>query len=181
LNVRNTNNPKHPGTRIVDLRDIDPEEYVIGIACESDPVFIRMKKMYSDQEVGLGRKMFQIFEKRKIPYEHHPNGVDSLGVILRGRYMNGKNKLEHILGNLEKKCGVNNINIKDISLLSVTGRGMNNHVDSRVRVFSALARNGIYDRAIDSGADDCSFFVGVDKSRGEDAVRAVYNEFYGKK
>jgi len=181
LNVRNTNNPKHHGTRIVDSREVSPEEYVVGLACESGPILIRMGKMYSDLEVGLGRKLFQIFEDLKMPYEHHPNGVDTLAVILRERHMNGDNNLQNILRTIEEKCGVSNITTTDISLLSMTGLGMKNHVDSRARVFSSLARNGIYDRAIDSGADDCSFFVGVDESRGEDAVRAVYDEFYNKR
>ena len=182
LNVKNTNNPQHPGTLIVDEREVSPEEYIIGVACENNHVCIGMRKMYSDQEVGLGRKLFQIFEKRKIPYEHHPNGVDSLSVILRGKYLVGKNNLESILKDIYKKCGVERkISTQKISLLSVAGLGMNNHPDTHARVFSALAGKGIYARSIDEGADDISMFVGVDENKSGDAVRAVYDEFFGKK
>jgi len=182
LNVKNTNNPNHPGTLIVDEREVSPEEYIIGVACENNHICIGMRKMYSDQEVGLGRKLFQIFEKRKIPYEHHPNGVDSLSVILRGRYLVGDNNLDNILRDISEKCGVERkISVRRISLLSVAGLGMNNHPDTHARVFSALAGKGISARSIDEGADDISMFVGVDEGRAKDAVRAVYDEFFGKK
>jgi aspartate kinase len=181
LNVKNTNNPKHPGTRIVDSREISPEEYIAGVACEPGHIRISMGKLYSDLEVGLGRKLMQVFEDMKIPYEHHPTGVDTLAVILRERYLSGKNNLNKVLRNIEKRCKVENITTTKLSLLSVTGLGMNNHVDTHARIFSSLAKNGIYVRTTDDGADDYSFFIGVDESRGEDAVRAVYDEFFGKK
>ena len=182
LNVKNTNNPQHPGTLIVDEREVSPEEYIIGVACENNHLCIGMRKMYSDQEVGLGRKLFQIFEDRKIPYEHHPNGVDSLSVILRGKYLNGDNNLDNILKDISEKCGVErNISTRKISLLSVAGLGMSNHSDTHARVFSALAGKGIYARSIDEGADDISMFVGVDEPRAGDAVRAVYDEFFRNK
>jgi len=182
LNVKNTNNPKHPGTLITDEREVSPEEYIIGVACENNHLCIGMRKMYSDQEVGLGRKLFQIFEDRKMPYEHHPNGVDSLSIILREKYLNGDNNLDNILKDISEKCGVErNISTRKISLLSVAGLGMSNHPDTHARVFSALAGKGIHSRSIDEGADDISMFVGVDEPRAGDAVRAVYDEFFGKK
>jgi aspartate kinase len=182
LNVKNTNNPKHPGTFVVDERDVSPEEYIVGVACEGDHICIGMRKMYSDQEVGLGRKLFQVFEDRKMPYEHHPNGVDSLSVVLRGRYLQGDNNLDNILNDILEKCGVERkISTRKLSLLSVAGLGMSNHVDAHSKVFSALAKERIYSRTIDEGADDISMFVGVDENRAGDAVRAVYDEFFGKK
>jgi len=182
LNVKNTNNPQHPGTLVVDERDVSPEEYIVGVACENNHLCIGMRKMYSDQEVGLGRKLFQIFEDRKLPYEHHPNGVDSLSVVLRGKYLQGDNNLDNILNDILEKCGVERkISTRKLSLLSVAGLGMNNHADTHSRVFSALAKERIYSRTIDEGAEDISMFVGVDENRAGDAVRAVYNAFFGKK
>ena len=68
--------------------------------------------------------------------------------------------------------------IREMSLVSIAGLGMKNHFDVHARTFTALAREKIAVHMIDDGADDLSFFIGVDNQRAADAVRAIYEEFY---
>jgi aspartate kinase len=181
LNVKNTNNPAHPGTRIVDSRNVDPEERILGVACEENLVSIGMRKLYIDKEVGFGRRMFSVSEKMELPYEHTLDGVDSAAMVFSRKYLNKKGVFEALVQRLKKACRPDAMMIHDFALLSMAGLGMKDHFDVHTRAFSALAREKIAVRMIDEGADDLSFFVGVDNDRAADAVRAVYNEFYPQK
>ena len=59
LVIKNTNNPDHPGTRIV-LKHSSDKFPVVGIAGDSDFVSINMSKYLMNREVGFGRKVLQI-------------------------------------------------------------------------------------------------------------------------
>jgi aspartate kinase len=178
LLVKNTNNPSHPGTRIADTREADAEERIVGIACEENFVSVGMRKMYIDKEVGFGRKMFSVLEKLDLPYEHTLDGVDSASLVLARKYLKGDKTLESVVKKLKHACQPEEMMIRDMALVSVAGMGMKNHFDVHARTFSALAREKITIRMIDEGADDLSFFIGVDNTRAADAVRAIYGEFY---
>ncbi|MFC1453861.1 hypothetical protein ACFLQL_01640 [Verrucomicrobiota bacterium] len=178
LVVKNVNNPDHPGTRIVDSREPLPEERIVGIAREDNFVSIGMRKMYIDQEVGFGRKMLSVSEKMNLPYEHTLDGVDSASLVLARKYLQDKDTLDTVVAKLKKACRPEQMMIRDMALLSVAGLGMKNHFDVHARTFAALAREKIAILMIDEGADDMSFFIGVDNNRSADAVRSIYNEFY---
>lgn len=178
LAVRNTNNPAHPGTRIMDSRNVPSDERIVGIACEKDFVSIGMRKMYIDKEVGFGRKMFGVSEKLNLPYEHTLDGVDSTALVLARKYLPGDEALNNVVQRLKKACRPEQMMTRDFALLSVAGEGMKNHFDVHARTFTALSREKIAIHMIDEGADDLSFFVGVDNNRAADAVKAVYNEFF---
>ena len=106
LNVKNTNNPEHPGTKIVDSRAVDAEERIIGVACERDFVSIGMRKMYIDKEVGFGRKMLSVPEKMRLPYEHTPDGVDSTALVLAGKYLKAEHTLDDVVARLKHVAGL---------------------------------------------------------------------------
>ena len=178
LIVKNINNPNHPGTRIVDSREPLSEERIVGIAREDNFVSIGMKKMYIDKEVGFGRKMLSVSEKMNLPYEHTLDGVDSASLVLARKYLKDKDTLDTVVAKLKKACRPEQMMIRDMALLSVAGLGMKNHFDVHARTFGALAREKIAVLMIDEGADDMSFFIGVDNNRSVDAVRSIYNEFY---
>ncbi len=178
LSVRNTNHPAHPGTRIMDVREVDPEERIVGVAREDDFVSIGMRKLYIDKEVGFGRKMLGVPEKLKLPYEHTPDGVDSTALVLAKKYMQTPEALNTVVEKLKEACRPDTMMIRDMALVSIAGLGMKNHYDVHARTFTALAREKIAVRMIDDGADDLSCFIGVDQDRSADAVRAIYSEFY---
>jgi len=178
LAVKNTNNPAHPGTRIVDARESGPDERIVGIACERNFVAIGMRKMYIDKEVGFGRKMLSVSEKMRLPYEHTLDGVDSVSLVLAKKYLKEKDALDTVIARLKKACRPEQTMTRDMALVSVAGLGMKNHFDVHARTFAALAGQKIAVRMIDEGADDLSFFIGVDNERAPDAVKAIYSEFF---
>ena len=84
LVIKNTNNPDHPGTRIV-LEHSNDHVTVVGIAGDSGFVSINTNKYLMNREVGFGRKVLQILEDLNISWEHMPTGIDDLSIILRSR------------------------------------------------------------------------------------------------
>ena len=178
LNPRNTNNPSHPGTRIVDERVPDSDEVILGVACDENAISINMRKLYSDKEVGLGEKVFRVLREFKLPYEHHPTGVDSLSLVIREKYLSDNLKLDDVVKKLRIRAKPDTIDFNHLDILAVTGVGMEKDLYTNSRILRALADAGIKDRMGDHGANDLSYNLGVDRGRGKDAVRAIYDEFF---
>ncbi len=84
LIIKNTNNPDHPGTRIV-IRCEDKYSPVVGISGDNDFVSINISKYLINREVGVGRKVLQILEDLNICWEHMPTGIDDLSIVIRKR------------------------------------------------------------------------------------------------
>jgi aspartate kinase len=181
LDVRNTNNPKHLGTRITESRVVDPEERIVGVACENDGVLMGFRKMYSDQEVGLGRKMFTVLERFGIPYEHSPTGVDTFSLVVRARYLNSKPDANTLAKKIARACKSEIVGVKNIAILGIAGLGIQNHFDVHGRVHSTLERCRVKPQMCDEGACDLSYFFGVEREKSADVVRAIYDEFFSRK
>ena len=68
LVIKNTNNPSHPGTRII-LEHKGATVPVVGIASDDKFVSINMSKYLMNREVGFGRKVLQILEDLNIRWK----------------------------------------------------------------------------------------------------------------
>jgi aspartate kinase len=180
MRVLNTNNPKHPGTVIKDHREIGKRERIVGVAKQDRLISINLRKPYVEPQVGFGAKLLRTLAKMDVPYEHHPSGVGVMSIVVDKQRI-GSNSIRDIKYNIKRACSPDRIQHSRFSLVSVAGFGMAKHYDTKTRIFGALARVRIKDRMIDDGAEDVSLFIGVDADRADDAVRAIYNEFYSKK
>ena len=70
LVIKNTNNPSHPGTRII-LEHKGATVPVVGIASDDKFVSINMSKYLMNREVGFGRKVLQNLGRFKHPLGTH--------------------------------------------------------------------------------------------------------------
>lgn len=57
LVIKNTNNPEHPGTRIVAKRSVTGSP-VVGIAADGDFTSLNISKYLMNREIGFGRKVY---------------------------------------------------------------------------------------------------------------------------
>ncbi|SUO20926.1 aspartate kinase [Streptococcus dysgalactiae subsp. equisimilis] len=64
--IKNTNNPSHPGTKIVLKHETDTPSVVVGISADDQFVSINMSKYLMNREVGFGRQVLQILEDLNI-------------------------------------------------------------------------------------------------------------------
>lgn len=177
LVIKNTNNPEHPGTRIV-LEHSNDHVTVVGIAGDSGFVSINTTKYLMNREVGFGRKFLQILEDLNISWEHMPTGIDDLSIILRSRELTPI-KEQEILKQLTQKLEVDTAEIEhDLSIIMIVGENMKSQVGVTATAAKALSENEINIQMISQGSSEVSIMFVVSKDQEEKAIKALYNAFF---
>ena len=177
LVIKNTNNPDHPGTRIV-LEHSNDHVTVVGIAGDSGFVSINTTKYLMNREVGFGRKFLQILEDLNISWEHMPTGIDDLSIILRSRELTPI-KEQEILKQLTQKLEVDTAEIEhDLSIIMIVGENMKSQVGVTATAAKALSENEINIQMISQGSSEVSIMFVVSKDQEEKAIKALYDAFF---
>ena len=177
LVIKNTNNPDHPGTKIV-LKHSDKAIPVVGIAGDSNFVSINMSKYLMNREVGFGRKVLQILEELNIRWEHMPTGIDDLSIILRERELTPI-KEEEILRQLTQKIEVDHAEIEhNLSIIMIVGEKMKSHIGLTATATKALSDNNINIRMISQGSSEVSIMLVVNSEQEKAAIKSLYKAFF---
>ncbi|TXC89305.1 aspartate kinase [Metabacillus litoralis] len=177
VNVKNTNNPSAPGTKIVNER-ANSNGPVIGIASDKGFCSIYISKYLMNREIGFGRKLLQILEDYGLTYEHVPSGIDDVTVILRQKQMSKKVE-KQITERIMTELQADEVIIEhDLVLIMVVGEGMRHNVGTTARASKALADAGVNIEMINQGSSEVSMMFGVKEPQEKRAVQALYNEFF---
>ncbi len=177
LVIKNTNNPDHPGTRIV-LKHEGETLPVVGIAADDNFVSINMSKYLMNREVGFGRKVLQILEELNIRWEHMPTGIDDMSLVLRSRELTPI-KEEEILRQLNHKLEVDRAEIEhDLSIIMIVGEQMKSHVGVAATATKALSAKNINLAMISQGASEVSVMFVIKTEQRDEALRALYDAFF---
>ncbi len=181
LNIRNTNDPAHPGTVIMERFDEDTEptddrRFITGVAGKKDYSVVSISKRGLSSEVGAVRKVFEIFENNGLAVEYTPNGIDTFSLVVSGAKLE---KVQHnIVAQLEEKLAPDEIQVtKDLAIVAAVGRRMVNRPEIPGRIFSALGEAGIQIRLISKGPREVNIILGVDGADFASTVRVLYNSF----
>ncbi len=176
--VKNTNNPSAKGTMIIAEREY-AQSPVIGIASDSGFCTIYVRKYLMNREVGFGRRLLQIIEDEGISYEHIPSGIDDTSVILEQNQLDPE-KEQRILARIQEELEVDDVFIeRDFAMIMIVGEGMHNTVGIAARATAALARAKANIEMINQGSSEVSLVFGVHQYDADNAVRELYNEFFG--
>ena len=177
--IRNTNNPKHPGTLISLNLPVEPTVPTIsGIAGRKGFSVVAVDKAMMNSELGFGRKVLQVFEEAGISFEHMPSGIDSISVVVNGDALAPHR--EEVIRRIADLTQPDHLSIHDhMSIIATVGRGMVSNCGTAARLFSAMSRAGINVRMIDQGSSELSIIVGVDDDDFERTIQAIYAEFVG--
>jgi len=177
VQVRNTNNPSAPGTRIVSARN-NTNGPVVGIANDKGFCSIYISKYLMNREIGFARKVLSILEDYHISYEHMPSGIDDLTIVLRQDQLVGKSEQE-ILARISNELQVDEIKVEhDLALIMLVGEGMRHNVGTNARASKALAEVGVNIEMINQGSSEVSMMFGVKEKVVKKAVKAIYEEFF---
>ena len=179
VNIRNTNDPSHPGTVIMERFDDDSDDaqrFITGIAGKKDYAFLSLYKKGLSNEVGTMRKVFQIIEEHNIPLEYTPNSIDTVCLVLPGQQLE---KQQHsIVAALERELHPDKIEIdRNIAIIAAIGRRMAHRPGIAGKVFSALGDEGINIRMISQGSREVNIILAVDNKDFVRAVQVLYNSF----
>lgn len=177
MNIKNTNEPDHPGTIIMGEEQAPHIEGTItGIAGKKDFSVISVDKTMMAGEVGYVRKLLAIMELNDISVEHFPTGIDSVSLVVADGEI--ESKIEKVLEEIRIQCEPDSVVCNpNMALMAVVGRGMIRAKGVSARLFGALYKNDINIRMISQGAGELNIIVGVENEDLEDSIRAVYKEF----
>lgn len=175
-NIRNTNDPKHPGTMIRSNAGQDNAHVITGIAGHKGFSIISVEKDMMNAELGFGRRVLQAFEEYSVNFEHLPTGIDTMCVVVNEKELAPHRK--EVLARIQELVQPDQITVSDhLALIATVGRGMVRAFGTAARLFTAISSQGISIRTIDQGSSELSIIVGVDEDDFEAAVKAIYDAF----
>ncbi|MGB0767915.1 MAG: aspartate kinase [Phycisphaeraceae bacterium] len=178
VNIRNTNDPEHPGTLIVsnDHPSAKASYQITGIAGRKDFTIIQIEKAMMNSEIGFGERVLGVLASYGVSFEHIPSGIDTLSVVIEDTALVGK--LDDIVAALTTAVKPDRIDVdSDLALIATVGRGMAKQTGTSAKLFGALGQADVNIRMIDQGSSEMNIIVGTDVADFEKAVRAIYDAF----
>ena len=122
---------------------------------------------------GIGQKVFGIFTERNIPCEHYMSGIYRFSIVVKNPLFDLKRA--EILQALNEAIHPEDIRVeKNLSLITIVGKGMGTVKGIFAKIFNAIAAAGIKVRMIEQGSDDLNIIIGVYDEDYEATVRALY-------
>jgi len=175
INIKNTNRPDDAGTLIVAERD-PGHQVVVGIAGTRGFTVIALEKALMNSEIGIARKVLDVFASHGVSIEHMPSGIDTMSVIVSDKQLGGK--LDAILEDLQGTVHPDALKaMPGMALIATVGLGMSHAIGTAARLFAALAKARVNVRMIDQGSSEQNIIVGVEEADLAGAIRAIYAEF----
>lgn len=171
INLKNTNEPLHPGTLIKNVCT-DQSEIVTGLAGKKEFAAFNITKDHMSNEVGFLRKALTIFEKYHISVEHIPSGIDTFSVIVSTE--NIEKCQYEIIMELKKELGAEVTLDTDIALVAVVGRNMAKKSGICGTIFQTLGENKISVKLLAQGPSELNIIIGVSQKDYECALKALY-------
>lgn len=179
LNIRDTNNPELPGTMILKSFQEDEESkncFITGITGRKDFIVVNFIKSGFSTDIGVIRKVCEVFEKHEIPLEYVPSGIDSISVVVSSKA--AKKHIYGIINEIQKTLKPESVDISEsIAVIAVIGRKMSSRPGTSGRIFGALGENGINIRMISQGSDERNIIFGIDNKDYEKTISVLYDKF----
>ncbi len=180
INIRNTNDPGHPGTMIVaDCTEYDskyPPHIISGITGKKDFSLLTVIKSHSSAEVGFLKRILTVLEEYNISIECAPITVDTFSVVVQTSALDGL--LFDIIERIRKETRPDEILVDDdLALIDLVGRGMKSATGVAGSLLSELGRNGVNIKMLNTGSDEHSLMVGISNKDMEKGIQCIYNRF----
>ncbi|MDO4481534.1 MAG: aspartate kinase [Bacillota bacterium] len=181
INIRNTNQPEHHGTIIVDGENFEEtDEVITGISGRKGFTVIAIYKDNMNSEVGYVKRLLSVLENYNISFEHLPSGIDTVSVVISTQRLEGI--LGDVLEDIQKKMSPDTLEVhSNLALIATVGHGMIKRPGVSATLFTALYQAGVNIRMIDQGSSEMNIIVGVEEGDFETAIKAIYDAFVEKK
>lgn len=180
LNIRNTNDPEHPGTLIMenftDELESEKHRFITGIAGRRNFSIITIAKNGMSSSIGNLRQVLEVFERHNVNVEYTPSGIDCVSMVVDSKKVSGC--LYSVLGEIQKAIQPDKIQVtENISIVAAVGRKMVYRPGISGKIFATLGENGINIRMISQGPEELNIIVGVDNKDFEETIRVLYDSF----
>jgi len=181
LNIRNTNEPDHPGTLILNTIDEDSNKahFITGVTGRQDFTVLSVYKEHISKSPQVIRDVLEVLEHFECPLEHLTMGIDSFTIV--AATVNIKDRLYDIIADIKKQCVPDKVIIEeDLALIAVVGRRMKETPGVSGKLFSAMGQNSINIRMIAQGTDEISIIVGISNADYIKTIQVLYDQFIGQ-
>ncbi len=179
LNIRNTNDPDHPGTMIREAfedEDVTKGNLITGIAGKKGFTIVTITKSGMSNEISSLRRILEIFEKYNVIISYAPSGIDCYSVVVENKLLEPARY--QILADIQKEMKPDHIHVSEnIAIVAVVGRKMVFRSGSSGKIFQALGENGVNIRMISQGPEELNIIIGVKEKDFNTAVSALYERF----
>jgi len=181
LNIRNTNEPDHPGTMILSQIDeaSNKAHFITGVTGRQDFTVLSVYKEHIAKAPSMIRDVLEILERFECPLEHLTMGIDSFTIVCATS--NIKERLYDIISDIKKQCLPDKVIVEeDLALIAVVGRQMKETPGVSGRLFSAMGQHSINIRMIAQGTDEISIIVGISNQDFNKTIQVLYEKFIGQ-
>ncbi|MBQ6114464.1 MAG: ACT domain-containing protein, partial [Synergistaceae bacterium] len=174
ISVRNIHDINDEGTSVTAELPPDSKRGVAAcIAGKRNYRIIHIQKFGLNRLTGIGTKVFGIFTDRNISCEHYMSGIYRFSIVVKNPLFDLKRA--EIIQALNDAIKPEDIRVeKNLSLITVVGKGMGTVKGIFAKMFNAIAEAGIKVRMIEQGSDDLNIIIGVYDDDYEATVRALY-------
>jgi len=178
LNIRNTNDPDHPGTLILEhIQDEgDDGSLITGIAGKKGYCVLTVAKTGMSSEAGVLLRILEIVESHGVNVEYIPSGIDILSLVMSEE--KALPCLYAMLGEIQKAISPDSIKVTEhIAIVAAVGRRMASRPGVSGKIFATLGENGVNIRMITQGPEELNIIVGVEEKDFAQAIRVLYTTF----
>ncbi|XP_058092951.1 aspartokinase 2, chloroplastic-like isoform X2 [Magnolia sinica] len=180
VRVKNSYNPKAPGTLITRARDMS-KAVLTSIVLKRNVTMLDIVSTRMLGQFGFLAKVFSIFEELGISVDVVATSEVSISLTLdpsklwSRELIQQASELDHVVEELEKIAVVNLLQHR--SIISLIGNVQRSSLILE-KVFSVLRANGVNVQMISQGASKVNISLIVNDSEAEQCVRALHSTFF---
>ncbi|MGL5977409.1 MAG: aspartate kinase [Erysipelotrichaceae bacterium] len=177
IQIKNTNAPLDPGTRIVNRLVHDPDtSSITGIAGKQGYTSVNIYKHPEHERNDMLLRALSLFQQYQVNVEHIPSSIDSFSFVCETKALR---KVEvALLDALQTTCSPRKIRMIDhISLIAIVGRNMANQPGISGQVFGLLGQHKINIKMINQGSDELDILLGVSDCDYKKTIALLYEHF----
>ncbi|RXK06685.1 aspartate kinase [Halarcobacter bivalviorum] len=173
INIRNTNNPEHEGTLILNERV--PMEDLVGIAKLDNMAAIHLQKDMLADEIGFTAELLKIFSEFGINTYHYPTDKDDISILVEQEDLKGN--INNLRREIERRLKTDNIYVTyNLSIITLVGIGLKENAFAIVDAITALKQQNISFEMFDMSPSKISFHLGVSQNVSDIALKTLYKK-----
>ncbi len=178
VRIRNTFNPRNPGTLIVKEQKIKPGDVVKAVTLIKDVALITVSGAGMVGTPGTAAKVFDVLGRNKINILMISQSVSEANISFIIKRKQLKRAVSALETALLGEGIVREITAEgDVCIVAAVGAGMRGTPGVAAKVFDAVARRGVNIRMIAQGSSELNISFVVKEADSVEAVKSLHEEF----
>lgn len=178
VRIRNTFNPENPGTLIDNKQKIKAGEIVKAVNLIKNVSLVNISGAGMVGAPGTAAKVFDVLGKNNVNVLMFSQSASEANIS----FIIKKASLGKVMSALEIALLGQGIvreitTDEDVCIVAIVGAGMKGTPGVAARIFNAVAKKGVNVIMISQGSSEVNISFAVKEKDGENAVRAIHEEF----